>query len=145
MASYTSAGSTIEVSATLPATYDSTGYAALTYTAIGEVTSIGSFGQSANLVTHLPLDSRVIVKRKGSYNYGTLGLEMARDDADAGQVILVAAQSDDNSHSFKITLQDGTVLYFTGQVMGYQTSLQGTDSITMASCAIEIDQPIVTV
>jgi len=145
MASFTSAGTTIEVSASLPATFDDTGYAALSYTNVGEVTAIGSFGQSAALVTHNPLDSRVTVKRKGSYNYGTLTLEMARDPADAGQTILVAAQNDDNSHSFKVTLQDGTVLYFTGQVMGYETSVSGTDAITSASCTVEIDQPIVTV
>ncbi len=40
----TVAGTTIGISASLPATYDSTGFAALSYTTIGEVTDIGSLG-----------------------------------------------------------------------------------------------------
>jgi len=70
----TSAGSVIAISttATAPATYDATGLAALTYAAIGEVTNLGEYGRVYNLVTHNPLASRKTVKRKGSYNDGTI-------------------------------------------------------------------------
>ena len=40
----TSAGTTIAISAVLPATDDAAGYAALTWAAIGEVTDLGEFG-----------------------------------------------------------------------------------------------------
>lgn len=142
---FTSAGTTIEVSANEPATYDSTGFAALSYTAIGEITSAGEYGRSYNVVTHLPLDSRETVKRKGSFNSGALSLNMARVPSDAGQTILVAGVDDDDSHSFKVTLQDGTIQYFTGQIISYTTAVGSGDQITGATVAIEIDGAIVEV
>ena len=39
------AGTTLKISASTPATYDGTGYAALTYTTVGEVTDLGEFGR----------------------------------------------------------------------------------------------------
>jgi hypothetical protein len=64
---------------------------------------------------------------------------------DAGQVLLLAAQDSDDSYSFKITLQDGTVNYFTGQVMSYRTSIGSVDQITSASVTVEVDSDIVEV
>ena len=142
---FTSAGTTIAISAALPATYNSTGFAALTYTTIGEITDAGEFGKEYNLVTHNPLADRKTYKRKGSYNNGSMTLQMGRVPDDAGQVLLLAAQDSDDSYSFKITLQDGTVNYFTGQVMSYRTSIGSVDQITSASVTVEVDSDIVEV
>jgi hypothetical protein len=142
---FTSAGTTIAISAALPATYNSTGFAALTYTSIGEITDAGEFGKEYNLVTHNPLADRKTYKRKGSYNNGSMTLQMGRVPDDAGQVLLLAAQDSDDSYSFKITLQDGTVNYFTGQVMSYRTSIGSVDTITSASVTVEVDSDIVEV
>ena len=142
---FTSAGTTIAISAALPATYNSTGFAALTYTSIGEITDAGEFGKEYNLVTHNPLADRKTYKRKGSYNNGSMTLQMGRVPDDAGQVLLLAAQDSDDSYSFKITLQDGTVNYFTGQVMSYRTSIGSVDQITSASVTVEVDSDIVEV
>lgn len=142
---FTSAGTTLEVSAALPATYDSAGFVALTFTAVGEVTDMGEFGRAYNLVTHNPLDNRRTVKRKGSYNDGSLALQLARVPADGGQAILVTAVDSDASVSCKVTLQDGTVQYFTAQVMSYTTGVGNVDQITNAACTLEIDNDIIEV
>lgn len=143
MAAITTAGTVISASASLPATYDLAGFAALSYTAVGEITEIGEYGKEYNIVTHTPLATRRTQKLKGSYNEGSLALQMAYDSADSGQTILIAALDSDASISFKITDQDGTVDYFTGKVMSYRKNIGGVDSIRSASTAIEIDSNIV--
>jgi hypothetical protein len=144
---FTSAGTTIAITASLPATYDAAGFSAvgMVYTAIGEITDAGEYGKEYNLVTHNPLADRKTYKRKGSYNNGSMTLQMGRVPDDAGQVLLLAAQDSDDSYSFKITLQDGTVNYFTGQVMSYRTSIGSVDQITSASVTVEVDSDIVEV
>jgi hypothetical protein len=142
---FTSAGTTVAISASLPATYDAAGFGALTFTTIGEITDAGEYGKEYNLVTHNPLADRKTYKRKGSYNNGSMTLQMGRVPDDAGQVLLLAAQDSDNSYSFEVTLQDGTVNYFTGQVMSYRTSIGSVDQITSASVTVEVDSDIVEV
>jgi hypothetical protein len=58
-----SAGSTLSMSAGIPATFNVAGYTALTWTAVGEVTDLGEFGREFNLITHNPLGSRDTVKQ----------------------------------------------------------------------------------
>lgn len=142
---FTSAGTTIHVSATLPTTYDATGFAALTWIKVGEVVDAGNYGKKYNLVTHNPLDDRKTVKRKGSYNNGTMSLKMARVPSNTGQAALITAQSSDDPIAVKITLQDGTIDYFEAVVMGYQTEVGSVDNITSATVDLEITEDIVEV
>ena len=142
---FTSAGTTLSISAAAPATYNAVGFAALTWTEIGEVSDLGEFGRTYNLVTFNTLGNRRTVKRKGSYNDGTIAAQMARTPSDAGQTILTAAVDSDASYSVKIVLQDGTVFYTTAQVMSYTTNIGSVDQITSATVNLEIDNDIVEV
>ena len=142
---FTSAGTKLFISASAPATYNSTGFAALTWTEIGEVSEMGEFGRQYNLVTFNTLGDRRTVKRKGSYNDGTIACQMARVPDDAGQTILTTAVNSDNSYSIKIKLQDGTVFYTTAQVMSYTTNIGNVDQITSATVNLEIDNDILEV
>ena len=138
MTTYTTAGSTIKVSAGVPATFDAAGYAALTYTPVGEVTNMGEFGRVYALVTHQPISSRGTQKKKGSYNEGTMALQMGLDTDDAGQILMKAARNSDAAYAFKITDQKGDVYYFQGLVMDFKVGLGGVDQITAATSNIEI-------
>ena len=142
---FTSAGTTLGISAALPATYDATAFATLTFTDIGEITDMGEFGREYALVTHNPLGDRRTVKRKGSYNDGALTMSLGRVPSDAGQALLLTARDDDDSYAFVVTLQDGTKQYFSGQVMSYTTSVGSVDQITGASVMVEIDNDIIEV
>lgn len=143
---FTSAGTTIKVDSALPATNDEAGFGALTgFKLIGEVTDLGEFGRQYNLVTHNPLGDRRTVKRKGSYNDGSVTMALGRVPADTGQAVLVTAVDDDASYSFEVTLQDGTIFYFTGQVMSYTANVGSVDQITSGSVTIEIDNDIIEV
>lgn len=142
---FTSAGTKLLISASVAATYNSTGFAALTWTEIGEVSEMGEFGRQYNLVTFNTLGDRRTVKRKGSYNDGTIACQMARVPDDAGQTILTTAVNSDASYSIKIVLQDGTVFYTTAQVMSYTTNIGNVDQITSATVNLEIDNDIIEV
>jgi hypothetical protein len=141
----TSAGSTLGISTSLPATFDAAGYNALTYTAVGEITDLGEFGTEYNMVSFTALGNRRVRKFKGSYNNGALALQMGRDTSDAGQTALRNALASDNSYSFKVTLQNGLKLYFTGKVMSYKTNVGNVDQVTAAATSIEVDSDIIEV
>ena len=118
----TSAGTTLKVSASTPATFDATGYNALTMTTVGEVSDLGEFGREFNLVTFNPVGSRGVVKKKGSFNQGTMTIQMGLDTDDTGQILLKSASMSDADHSFLVTTQNGDKYYFQAQVMSFRGS-----------------------
>jgi len=142
---FTSAGTTISVVDSNPATYDQAGFEALTYSLIGEVTDLGEFGREYSAVTHNPLGDRRTVKRKGSYNDGTVAMTVARVPGDAGQTLLTTGLDSDDNYSFEVVLQDGTTLYFEAQIMSYTTNVGSVDQITTASVSLEITNDIIEV
>lgn len=139
----TSAGTVFSVSATAPTTYDAAGFAALTFTTVGELSDLGSFGKKFNLVTFNPLGDRKTVKRKGSYNNGTLAIKMGAAPTDAGQIIMQAGSDSDNSYSFRVVTQSGSTYYFSGQIMGFMLEVGSVDQIMGASGDVEIDNDII--
>lgn len=141
----TSAGTTFALSAEAPATYDESGYGALAYTTVGEITNIPEYGGSYSLVTHEPLGDRSVVKRKGTLNHGSISLQIGKDIDDTGQALMNIAYGEDEVYSFKITLQDGTVQYTTGQVFSFTTNVGDSNKITAIGCQIEFDTAIVEV
>ena len=141
----TSAGTTIGISAALPATYDQTAFAALTYTEIGEVSDLGEFGREYNVVKFNPLKDRRTVKRKGSFDDGTVQVQLAKAATDAGQILLKSAVNSDASHSVKIVLQDGTTFYFTAQVSSSTVNVGNVDQITSSTFKLEIDNDIIEI
>lgn len=141
----TSAGSTLALSATLPATEDAAGYNALTWTTVGEITDLGELGKEFNLVTYSPLGTRRVQKLKGSYNQGAMQMQMGRDTTDAGQTALQTARDSDAPYAFRLTLQNGTKLYFKAMTMGYKTNVGSVDQITAASATLELTSDIIEV
>ncbi len=138
MTVFTSAGSTIGIVAAAPATYDATGYTALSYVLIGEVTDFGEFGREYSLVTHNPVASRGTVKKKGSFNEGSITLQLGLDTDDAGQILAKTASNSDADYSFAVTTQNGDKYFFRAQVMSFKVSVGGVDTITNATIMLEI-------
>jgi hypothetical protein len=143
---FTSAGTTIAIAVDAnPSTYNETGFDALSWVNIAEITEAGEFGRQYNLVTHMRLDERRTVKRKGSFNDGQMTLQLARVTSDAGQADLVQALDSDLNSSFRVTLQDGTELFFTAQVLSYTTNVGNVDQITGSTVVVEITGDIIEV
>lgn len=144
-----SVGTVVSVSNSSPATYNSAGFAALTWTACGELAELPSFGAEAALATHTPLATGIVAKRRGSLNYGSVALTMAVSDDDGGQTILQdaaeAAAGTDAQVAVKVVLVNGEIQYFTAQVMSYKVNVGNADAITMAEVTLEIDNAVVKV
>lgn len=141
----TSAGSTLAITASAPATFDAAGYNALTYVNIGEITDLGELGREYALVNHSPLGDRRVKKFKGSYQSGSISLQFGKDFSDAGQILLTTASTNDNTYTFRLTLQDGKKLYFTGMVMTAKVSVGSVDQITGGTSQIEIHSDVLEV
>ena len=141
MAWQTAAGATLAIATTAgaPTTVDAAGYAAKTYTAVGEITNIGEFGREYALVTHQPLSTRGVKKGKGSFNNGTLNPTLALDSDDAGQILMKTALNSDESYAFLVTLQDGTKYYMMAKVMSFKPNVGGVDDVVTAAPTLEID------
>lgn len=142
----TAAGATFAVSAALPATLDEAGFtdAGMTYTTVGEVTDAGEVGGSYGEATHTPLDSRLVQRLKTSFDAGTQTLQMAVSSADAGQGIILDALHSDANIAVKITLQDGTTVYYIGLVTSFPYNIGSVDTIVNTSVTMSINsQPIV--
>ena len=134
------AGASVAISTTAySGTASLAGLQAKTYTTIGEVTVIPAFGKTYNLITHNPLATRYTKKLKGSYNNGSVTLDYAYDPADAGQTLLTAAVDSDSSYAYRVTLQDGTLFYFTAQAMSNPVEVGTVDAIVKSTTMLEID------
>lgn len=142
MTARTSAGTSIAIGAA-PSTIDVAGFDAVSYDVIGEVTDAGEYGKVFNLVTHNPLATRKTEKFKGSFNNGSITLQLAIDESDVGQNAADAALESDDSFSIRVTKQNGSIDYFTSQVMSFTTSVGSVDSIESGSIQLEIDSEII--
>lgn len=137
-------GTTIAISATLPATDNEAGYAALTFINIGEVTEIPEFGASHDVVSHVPLATGITAKYHGAKNNGSVSLPMALDRADAGQTALKTALTGKDRVAFEVTYADGAIDYFQGKVMSFTRGASIGEVVT-ATVSVEIETDLVEV
>ena len=119
---------------------------------VGEITDMGEFGRVYELITHNPIGTRATQKFKGSYNDGTMTLEMGRDPADAGQADIAVAVDSDLSFNFKIELNDSpqvspnqpTTYTFKAKVMSYPTVVGTVNDYVRSTVQLEVDGSITT-
>ena len=134
------AGATLAISATLPATYDAAGYGAtaITYTAVGEVENYGQHGMTAAVTEFTPVDTAVVTKVKGSKNYGTKSLTIGSIPGNAGQVILAAASEASARYSVKITYPDTSIHYLDVLVSKYDQVDGAVNDVQKITCDLAI-------
>lgn len=143
MAAHTGAASftdtTYAISATLPATYDAAGYGAttITYTAIGKVESFPEFGATREVNKFTPI-SGAVEYSKGVAEYGSGQMVLADVPADAGQVILKAADASANHYSMKLTYPDGEIHYLDVLVSSWQLAQAGSGEFMKRTATINI-------
>lgn len=134
----TVAGTTIGISAVLPATYNVAGYTALTFTNIGNIEDGGEHGREYAEVTFNPIDTRGTQKFKGSFNEGNKTLSIGYNSDDAGMILVKAALTSDNDYAFKVAYPNGDIDFFTAKVMTVTKATGSVDSIIMASVTLAI-------
>jgi hypothetical protein len=123
----------------LPATYDAAGYGAttITYTAIGKVLTFPAFG-SNRPTQEVPLINAAVEYIKGSARYQGGDMTMGDVPADAGQVILKAAEASPNHYSMKITYADGEVHYLDVIVNKWELTQQAENTPMIRVAGIQV-------
>jgi hypothetical protein len=142
----TMTGTTVALSATLPATYDSAGYTATgtSYTTIGKVSSVGPHGGSKNVASFTPLSDGVVEKFPGSVNYGQLTLQIGYLPSDTGQDLIDTAFGSTSRHSLKLTFPTKTgestpeYRYLDVLCVGREWSEGGADDVRLLTATFEI-------
>lgn len=120
----------IHWSPNLPATYDTSGYDAVT--GFVEVLGVLNYDPSegtGNVTVTRPIKQRLPNKYKGTRTLGTDTLTCERDDDDSGQSALLTGYTSDSAGSVKVTYQDGSIDYFTALVDGANTRAGDGDSV----------------
>jgi hypothetical protein len=138
MTVFTSAGTTLGLSASAPATYDKAGYEALVFTTVGEVSDLGDIpSRIYELVTWQPIAERGMRKAKGGYQIGSQTITMGEDPSDAGQALLDAAIASDTVYSIKIAHPELGTIYARALVMGGTRSRGDVNSIATRQVTLE--------
>jgi hypothetical protein len=117
-----SVGLTLSIAVGAPATYDSAGFNALTYTVIVDAESVPTFGGTAQVPEFIPLATGIVDKGKGSINYGDTTIPLRRIITDAGQLALQSAFDGANkgvTHSIRMVHPTGGTIFFTAIVSGF--------------------------
>lgn len=84
---------------------DATAYGLLTWVEIGNVGNVTEMGTTTNFPKYDDLSTIVSQKGKGVSDAGNPTIEVARNDLDAGQILMrsYGAPTDENAYAFKIT------------------------------------------
>lgn len=143
-----SIGTILRASADVPTQFDDDdvdGFPSLTYTDVGEVTEIPTFGGQADVVEHTPLKTGITEKFHGAINQGSLTVPLALARDDAGQGILRTAYRDRDRISFEIEYPDGSKDYFAGKVMSDVRRGSSVGAVVSGEVQIEIETEITEV
>ena len=121
-------------------------FTADTFTQIGNVTSIGDFGDTAEEIKVNTISDGRVWKLKGQRDAGDFSLECAFNDADPGQIAIMAAMQSDLNYNFKIVMNDaltptgaGHTVYFQGLVTSAQTKMGAANAAVMLTSKIAIN------
>lgn len=133
-----SAGSTFKISAGVPATFNAAGYAALTFTAVGEIDNIGEFGSTWQNESHNPVAITGTKKFKTSRDPGGLSLGMLLDTDDAGQILMKAAKDSTALYAIEIRTPEGDKYYAQALVNDFKVNVSSQSSKKMATTSLAI-------
>lgn len=136
-------GNTFYICAKLPATYDSAGYAALTWTKIRGIRSTGELGDQ-----FYTIDSNAIGGIRHNKKTGTAAnsvpIELIKID-DAGQSMLKTLTGLTSSYSFKCLTMDGTAYYFTAACISRKANVGKGASIADIKATLELDSALLEI
>ncbi len=147
MTTKTNIGVAVGVVLGSPATYDEAGYDALTYSSVGNVTSLLDVGGEADVSSYDPMDTGIRVKLPGVIDYGSGSIEVAFDGDDAGQTVLsdgFDGAGKGLAHSFELTDSEGDSVWFTSKIYSFRLVYGSTGDVIGATINIEIDTSLTT-
>ena len=119
------------------------------YVDIGEVETLGEFGDESADVTFAALNDARVRHLKGARDAGNLALTVGRDPLDLGQVALKAAEKTNFNYAFRVTALDApsgdytnSVAYFRGMVRSARDNVGENDNVVRTTFNIGISSEI---
>ena len=130
MALNTSSRTCLSVSVGVPATHDAAGFAALTYTQVGEIETIADVAQSYAAVTFKNLCTGKTSTLKGGEEQATVSMTVGLDRDDAGQALMATAfKSATQILAIRISEANGDFMYLRAYVMSNTVVYGDADSV----------------
>ncbi len=119
------------------------GFEALTWVEVKGVGSVGETGTITNPISYDTLSAQVRQKAKGISDAGDPDIECERIANDPGQILMRAACAfdDADNRSFKFEMQDGSVQYLRGLVMGPRRPGGGPEAFELEVFTLGLQQP----
>lgn len=150
---FTATGAKVFIGPSVTNATDTTGeFAALSWTEIGMVRSIGDYGDQSSIVSAAVIGDGRMRKAKGARDAGDFDLTVFPVADDTGQAALLAAESTYSNYGFKVVLpnrlnQGGTdqIDYFRGLVTSRRTNVGENDAIVTLTARVAVNSPIYTV
>ena len=137
-------GTVVAVSVATPATEDTSGFGALTYTTVGQMITFGETGDEAEDIT-IPLLAGRTLHVNGAKNGGSRAFAYQYEVADAGQVILRAQNNSNVTVSVKITDPDGKIEYFHGRVANIKRTERTSSAYKGEAGEFRVNSAVITV
>jgi len=115
-------------------------------------TQMGSYGDTAQLITTDLIGEGRTKKQKGTKNAGTMANVFALANTDAGQLKAITAAASISNYAFKVELNDkvgaqvnNSLREFYGLVMSAQEAGGGPNTVQTLNVTIEINSNIVAI
>jgi len=138
----TAAKTKMFASTAAPATFDTTGYTALTWTAVNGFENIPQFGGVRDTVTFDDMPTGTRIKARGVEDLGELELDFADIPTDAGQIILrdaylAASGTAAELISIKVEEDSGLISYMQVMVSSWPKDMSGgNNSVVRRKCKL---------
>lgn len=143
MALQQAVGTTLGISAALPATWDEAGFVALTYATVGRITSVPPLSVTYDVATFDDLGTGEEIKFSDMMRAGDGAFVVGLDSEDAGQIIVEANQGE--KVAICITLKGGAKYYRTGIILSYNPSNISVGGVVQAEVNMAFEKVTVKV
>lgn len=116
---------------------------------VGEVQTLGEFGDESPAVTFAAIGDARIRKTKGARDAGIMTITCGRDPLDAGQAAMIAAENTDFEYAIKIVANDAatdaytdTTYVFRGLVMSRRENYGTNDNVVTVTFNVGINSEV---
>ncbi len=122
------------------------------YVEVGEIETLGNFGDKSAAINFTSLADSRVRKIKGPRDAGNMAITVGDDATDEGQVAMVAAEASKFDFNFKVVLNDnitqggdGSVSYFYGKVMSKEKAVGTASNVIKRNFTVDINSEILEI
>ncbi|MBN8998494.1 MAG: hypothetical protein J0H54_03645 [Rhizobiales bacterium] len=131
--------------------FSASSFSGQSWTEIKALSSLGSLGDAAEMISFNEIGAERTRKLKGTRNAGQMQIVAGLDYADPGQLALIAAEKTDATYAFRLVFDDApsggtpSERLFTALVISATEQLDEANSVVTLNATLEIDSNIVRV